>query len=78
MKWIWLIFAALAAAAAAAVWSAFQSPDFVAGLTALAIGAAVKAVMPAIAKPMSQADQKAFRDCVRRGGEWDHIRKKCK
>jgi hypothetical protein len=34
--------------------------------------------MPVIAKPMSQADQKAFRDCVRRGGEWDHIRKKCK
>jgi len=78
VKWIWLILAALTAAAAGAVWFAFQSPDFVAGLTALAIGAAVKAVMPAIAKPMSQADQKAFRDCVRRGGEWDHIRKRCK
>ena len=78
MKWFWLIFAVLTAAAAATVWFAFQSPDFVAGLTAIAIGAAVKAVMPVIAKPMSQADQKAFRDCVRRGGEWDHIRKKCK
>lgn len=78
MNWLWLILAALAAAAAGAVWFAFQSPDFVAGLTALAIGAAVKAALPVITKPMSQADQKAFRDCVRRGGEWDHIRKKCK
>ena len=78
MKWLWLILAALAAAAAGAVWFAFQSPDFVAGLTALAIGAAVKAALPVITKPMSQANQKAFRDCVRRGGEWDHIRKKCK
>lgn len=78
MNWFWLILAALAVAAAAAVWIAFQSPDFVAGLTAVAIGAAVKAAMPAVTKRMSQDQEKAFRDCVRRGGEWDHIRKKCK
>lgn len=78
MIWLWAILAALAAAAAASVWFAFQSPDFVAGLTAIAIGAAVKAAMPAVTKRMSPEKEKAFRDCVRRGGEWDPIRKKCK
>ena len=78
MTWLWLIGAALAAAAAGSVWFAFQSPEFVAGLTAVAIGAAVKAAVPAVTKRMSPEKEKAFRDCVRRGGEWDHIRKKCK
>jgi len=74
----WLILAALAAAAAASVWLAFQSPDFVAGLTVIAVAAAVKASIPQITKRMKPDQEKAFRDCVRRGGEWDHFRKKCK
>lgn len=78
MNLFWLICAVLAALVAAGVWSAFQSPDFVAGLTALAIVAAVRASIPPITKRMKPDQEKAFRDCVRRGGEWDHVRKKCK
>ena len=78
MNRLWLIFAVFCVVAAAAVWGAFQSPDFVAGLIAVAMGAAVKAVMPSVAKRMSPEKEAAFRDCVRRGGEWDAIRKRCK
>lgn len=78
MSFIWLISAALAAVAAVSVWFAFQSPDFVAGLAVVAVGAAVKAVSPVILKRMSPAHEKAFRDCVRRGGQWDNFRKVCK
>jgi uncharacterized membrane protein len=74
----WLICAFLAALMAASVWFAFQSPDFVVGLTVFAIAAAVRASIPQITKRMKPDQEKAFRDCVRRGGEWDHIRKKCK
>ena len=78
MIWLWAILAALAAAAAASVWFAFQAPDFVAGVTAIASGAAGKGAMRGGTKRMSPEKEKAFRDCVRRGGEWDPIRKKCK
>lgn len=78
MNLFWLICAFLAALVAASVWFAVQSPDFVVGLTAFAIAAAVRASIPQITKRMKPDQEKAFRDCVRRGGEWDSIRKKCK
>lgn len=39
---------------------------------------AVKAALPVILKRMPEDKEREFRDCVRRGGEWDHIRKRCK
>lgn len=78
MTAFWLIAAALAAVAAASIWVAFQSPEFVAGLTVVAVGAAVKAAAPVVTKRMSQDHEKAMRDCFRRGGEWDNFRKKCR
>ena len=37
-----------------------------------------KATLPFLARRMPEAEEKAFQDCVRRGGEWDHIRRRCK
>jgi len=78
VTYFWLTCAILAVVAAASVWFAFQSPDFVTGLVLIAAGAAVKAAVPAVTKRMKPDQEKAFRDCVRRGGEWDSFRKKCK
>ena len=34
--------------------------------------------MKYIAKRMTLEEEEAYRNCVRRGGEWDHFRKRCK
>jgi hypothetical protein len=52
----WAVGAVLLAVAAFAVYTAFQSPTFVAGLSALAAAAAWKAIAPVVAKPLSPAD----------------------
>jgi hypothetical protein len=42
----------------------------------------IKAIMPRVivyfTKRMPPEKEKEWRDCIRRGGEWDHIRKRCK
>jgi hypothetical protein len=42
----------------------------------------IKAIMPRVVqyvtKRMPPEKEKEWRDCIRRGGEWDHIRKRCK
>ena len=43
MKWLWIAAVVILIAAAGATWFAFQRPDFVAGLTAIAVAAAWKA-----------------------------------
>lgn len=46
------------------------------------VGYAVKKLRPIILaymfKRMSPDKEKELHDCIRRGGEWDHIRKRCK
>jgi hypothetical protein len=37
-----------------------------------------KRLWPLLIKRMSPEKEEAWRDCIRRGGEWDHFRKKCK
>lgn len=62
---LWAAGAVILAVAAVAVYGAFQSPTFVAGLTALAAGAAWQAIKPAVTKPLSEADTKAKNAAVR-------------
>lgn len=51
-----------------------QRPAFWVGL-----GAAVfKSLLPHLAKRMTAEEEKAYQDCVRRGGEWDPFRKRCR
>ena len=51
-----------------------QRPTFWWGLGVVVF----KAALPHLAKRMTPEQEKAYRDCVRRGGEWDHSRKRCK
>jgi hypothetical protein len=74
----WLTGAALFGVAAFSVYGAFHSPEFVLGLGAAMLVAAYKAIEPILTKRMTPEQEKAFHDCVRRGGEWDSFRKKCK
>jgi uncharacterized MnhB-related membrane protein len=56
---VWLIAAALFGVAAFALYRAFSSPDFVAGLTAAAVGAFIKAIAPAFKPRPFTKDEKA-------------------
>jgi hypothetical protein len=51
-----------------------QRPSFWWGLGV----AAFRAALPFILKRMSPEKEKEWQDCIRRGGEWDHFRKRCK
>jgi 4-hydroxybenzoate polyprenyltransferase len=51
-----------------------QRPTFWWGLGVIAF----KAAWPFLSKRMTPEQEKAFQDCVRRGGEWDPFRKRCK
>lgn len=77
MRWVWIIAALLLAVAAVSVWLAFQNPHFVLGLATAAVGAAVKAAIPTVTKRMPPELEKAWRDCQRRGGKWNHQKKRC-
>ncbi len=46
MRWLWLAAALLLGVAAFALYWSFSSPTFVAGLAAVAMGAAWKAILP--------------------------------
>jgi hypothetical protein len=73
----WLEIAAIAAllvGVGAGGYLVAQRPAFWAGL-----GAAVfKSLLPHLAKRMTAEEEKAYQDCVRRGGEWDPFRKRCR
>ena len=74
---LWLIGAALLGVAAFAVYGAFQSPTFVAGLAALAAAAVWKAVTPVVTRPLSEPDAKAKNAAVRGADGGDNwIRKR--
>jgi len=51
-----------------------QRPSFWVGL----VVAMFKAALPHLAKRMTAEQEKAYQDCVRRGGEWDFQRKRCR
>ena len=55
-----------------------QRPAFWLGLIREALRPLVPLLLASVAKRMPPEQEQAFRDCIRRGGEWDHIRKRCK
>lgn len=70
---LWAIGAVIFAVAAFAVYQAFQSPAFVAGLSALAAAAAWKAVRPILVTPETKADRASRQQAYRRAdgdGDW--------
>lgn len=77
----WLEIAAIAAVllgVGAAGFLVAQRPSFWVGISTVALQAAFKALLPRLAKRMTPEQEKAYHDCVRRGGEWDYHRKRCK
>jgi hypothetical protein len=74
---LWLVCALLLAVVAFAVYQAFQSPAFVAGLMSLAAAAAAKAIIPVVTKPLSADDTKAKNEAARGADAGDNwIRKR--
>jgi len=73
----WLEIAAIAAllvGVGAGGYLVARRPTFWVGL-----GVAVfKSLLPHLAKRMTAEQEKAYQDCVRRGGEWDPFRKRCR
>lgn len=55
-----------------------QRPSFWFGLATVMFKAGAPHIFAYLTKRMRPDQEQAFRDCVRRGGEWDHIRKRCK
>ena len=76
MRWGWLIGAILLGVSGLSVYYAFQSPAFVAGLTALAATAAWKAIQPVVTKQMTPEEIKAKNIAVRRGDDDNWIRRR--
>ena len=55
-----------------------QRPAFWLGLIREALRPLVPLLLASVAKRMPPEKEQEWRDCIRRGGEWDHIRKRCK
>ena len=72
MKLLWLGAAGVLAVAAGSAWFAFQRPDFMVGFIAASVAAIYNALAPTLLKRKSPEDEKAWRDSIRHGQEWDH------
>ena len=55
-----------------------QRPSFWIGLITAAMRPVLPLLVALVAKRMTPEKEQEWRDCLRRGGEWDHIRKRCK
>jgi hypothetical protein len=63
MRWLWLAAALLLGVAALAIYQSVTSPAFVAALTAVAIGAAWKAMLPGFRpRDFTPAERQKFRE----------------
>lgn len=73
----WLEIAAIGAVligVGAAGFLVAQRPSFWWGLGVVAF----KAALPYLLKRMPPEKEREMQECLRRGGEWDYIRKRCK
>lgn len=55
-----------------------QRPAFWIEFAARLIKAMMPRVIQYVTKRMSPEKEAEWRDCIRRGGEWDHVRKRCR
>lgn len=55
-----------------------QRPSFWIGLVTTAMRPVLPLLVALVAKRMTPEKEQEWRDCLRRGGEWDHHRKRCK
>ena len=78
MTWfeVALILVALAGIFAGAVLVA-QRPSFWYGLGSEAVKSALPVLITYITRRMPEDQEKAWRDCERRGGKWNHRKRRC-
>ena len=77
----WLEIAAICAVligVGAAGFLVAQRPSFWYGLAAHAIKEALPVILTYVAKRNPPNIEKEMQECLRRGGEWDNFRKRCK
>lgn len=55
-----------------------QRPSFWWGIATVAVQTGIKAALPYLLKRLPSEKEEEMRRCLRSGGEWDHIRKRCK
>jgi hypothetical protein len=69
-----IVIIALIAGLAIGTYFVARAPEFWIGL----LSHVVKSMVPVLSKRMPPEQEAAWRDCIKRGGEWDHARKRCK
>lgn len=77
----WLELALLICALVGITAGAFlvaQRPSFWLGMGMAVFNALLPKIRAYVTKRMTPEQEEAFRNCMRRGGEWDHHRKRCK
>lgn len=62
----------------AGTYVAAQRPSFWIEFVARAFDALRPIIWGYVSKRMTPEQEADWRDCIRRGGEWDHMRKRCK
>lgn len=79
MNWIEIAaIAALLVGVGAGGFLVAQRPTFWLGLASASFKAALPFIVKYVGKRMPPEKEQEWRDCIRRGGEWDHVRKRCK
>lgn len=54
-----------------------RNPNWWLGMGRAIVAAAMPEVLWVITKRMTPEQEKAWRDCERRGGRWNHLKKRC-
>ena len=79
MNWIEIAaIVALLIGIAAGGFLVAQRPTFWLGLIRAAVQPLVPLLLALVAKRMPPEKEREMQDCIRRGGEWDPVRKRCK
>lgn len=76
----WVEFAALSilfVGLGAGAFLVAQRPSFWAALASSAVKAALPAAISVLTKRMPPDQEKAWRDCQKRGGKWNHLKRRC-
>lgn len=69
-----LVLIALVAGLAIGTYFVARSPVFWVEM----ISHVVRGLVPILNKRMPPEQEAAWHDCIRRGGQWDHVKRRCK
>lgn len=78
MDWVTLLLAAaVLIGVAAGTAMVVRSPTFWVGMGHAIVKAAMPAILAVVLKRMPPEEEKAWRECERRGGKWNHRKRRC-